>query len=536
VPRLRERTIRIVPFEAHVDLLGVLTLAALLLFPGLVIVRAPWTAVPFLSVAFWAVSWWLLAGSGLGRERFLTWALATFVVLASLRLLKPLGLGIPSWPVALIVGVALCRLVPFALWVVDPAPGMSLTSLRTLLIVWHDGLPVSYEPLLPLTFPPHVSGLEALAADVSMLSGLTPARAAFLVSLAGSLLFELALFALLARFFTAGVSAVTAVLSFSMSAPSGCLSSSPGSTLALSLVVGASSVFCRRTSRSSAVAAGFVLGAALSADGVGVCFLPPALGAFAWTWWKGMPIGRYGFALAACLLALAPAVLTQKSLPGMGEGSAFVEETHPVVAPSPPNRLLVAASLLGFGLSLRPRSVWAAGAVGTAGVILAVLPVWRVPISNPGRILLMVSLSFGVALLLEAVFELVRGRRTARVGLGIGLLVILAGALRPRQGGELGSGALVSGDDLEAMAWIRTHTGPLDLICNEKDTPGVWIPAIAGRAVTHPEIQGSGGGRGAGGRSCLFVYDSGKSQGGRTAFENASVALREGRDAGPSQP
>jgi len=354
-----------------------LTLAALLLFPGLVIVRAPWTAVPFLSVAFWAVSWWLLAGSGLGRERFLTWALATFVVLASLRLLKPLGLGIPSWPVALIVGVALCRLVPFALWVVDPAPGMSLTSLRTLLIVWHDGLPVSYEPLLPLTFPPHVSGLEALAADVSMLSGLTPARAAFLVSLAGSLLFELALFALLARFFTAGVaavtaraaflvslagsllfelalfallarfftagvSAVTAVLSFSMSAPSGCLSSSPGSTLALSLVVGASSVFCRRTSRSSAVAAGFVLGAALSADGVGVCFLPPALGALAWTWWKGMPIVRYGFALAACLLALAPAVLTQKSLPGMGEGSAFVEETHPVVAPSPPNRLLVA--------------------------------------------------------------------------------------------------------------------------------------------------------------------------------------------------
>ncbi len=51
---------RSVPFDVLVEARGLLTLGVLLLLPGLLVVRAPWTAVPFLSAAFWIVSWWWL--------------------------------------------------------------------------------------------------------------------------------------------------------------------------------------------------------------------------------------------------------------------------------------------------------------------------------------------------------------------------------------------------------------------------------------------------------------------------------------------
>ena len=36
---------------------GLLAFVVLLLLPGLLVVRAPWPAVPFLSLSFWALSW-----------------------------------------------------------------------------------------------------------------------------------------------------------------------------------------------------------------------------------------------------------------------------------------------------------------------------------------------------------------------------------------------------------------------------------------------------------------------------------------------
>ena len=43
----------------------------LLLLPGFTVVRAPWTAVPFLSLGYWIASWWWLSSEGGGREAFL---------------------------------------------------------------------------------------------------------------------------------------------------------------------------------------------------------------------------------------------------------------------------------------------------------------------------------------------------------------------------------------------------------------------------------------------------------------------------------
>src|SRR5258708_1051544 len=140
-----------------------MALAALLLLPGALIVRAPWTAVPFLSVSFWIVSWWWLPGCWGGRGET-GWRGGAG------------GVGVVA---------ALARLPPFFLWPVAPGPDMSFHALSALLMVWRDGPPLTYEPLLPLhTFGAYPPGLHGLAADVALLSGMAPHRAVFLVSLA----------------------------------------------------------------------------------------------------------------------------------------------------------------------------------------------------------------------------------------------------------------------------------------------------------------------------------------------------------------
>ena len=65
-----------------------IALVALLLLPGLLVVRAPWPVVPALSLAFWALSlWWpLLAGQARGR---LVAALLLAAVLLSLLRVLP---------------------------------------------------------------------------------------------------------------------------------------------------------------------------------------------------------------------------------------------------------------------------------------------------------------------------------------------------------------------------------------------------------------------------------------------------------------
>jgi len=79
-----------VPPDLAAEARGLLALGALLLLPGLVIVRAPWTAVPFLSAAFWIVSWWW----GLPRLAFLHGAVVAFALLVLLRLFQPLPFAI----------------------------------------------------------------------------------------------------------------------------------------------------------------------------------------------------------------------------------------------------------------------------------------------------------------------------------------------------------------------------------------------------------------------------------------------------------
>src|SRR5512140_74581 len=86
VTRADPRRIEI-PAAAENMTVTLIALGALLLLPGLLVVRAPWTVVPALSLAFWALSiWWpLLARQA--RGRLLAAILLVSLLLSLLRLL-----------------------------------------------------------------------------------------------------------------------------------------------------------------------------------------------------------------------------------------------------------------------------------------------------------------------------------------------------------------------------------------------------------------------------------------------------------------
>ena len=245
---------------------GVVALLALLLWPGLVVVRSPGSVVPFLSLSFWLLSWWWVPA---GRERssFLGAALLFFVVLSLLRVLKPL----PSWPPSSrtlsVFSLGLLCLLPI-LWL-PVAPGLSLASTEARLVAWREGLPATYEPLMPISaFGAHAPGLPLLAADVVLLSGLAPHRAVLLVALAACGLLVLAVDTLLSRMgrprfgLAFALAQVVAIVTFEGLRGEFAL---PGpAILAAALGLVSLGLLVRGSGRSPAVAAGALLGAAFT--------------------------------------------------------------------------------------------------------------------------------------------------------------------------------------------------------------------------------------------------------------------------------
>jgi len=235
-------------------------LAAILLLPGFLVVRAPWTAVPFLSLFFWITSWWWLPSGG--RARFLAAALLAFALGALLRLVR-LRPARPSWP-ALVALVATLLRASAAFMPIAGAARLDTTPAQ--LMVWHDGLPSTYVPLREAAgFGAHPHGLDALAADLSLLSGVAVSRAVVLAAAVARALPVLGLYALLVRRIAPGTAAlltaaVAVVVSLIEAASAG---GDPAWSLALGFVLAAAGPLVGGRSRSGAVAAGAFVGAAL---------------------------------------------------------------------------------------------------------------------------------------------------------------------------------------------------------------------------------------------------------------------------------
>ena len=264
------------------SLLVPLSLAALLLLPGLLVVRAPWTAVPALSLAFWALTAWWPPLAGLGRGRFLSAALLASGLLALLRLLPrhevppppgwtpppaappPARPGLPPPRLAsvaslLVLAASLALLAPVPLWHHAPGPRLAFQTTTARLLVWRDAVPATAEPLVPLApVGAHAPALATLAADASHLSGLDPAVSVLLVAVAAAGLLLVGLFALHATWAPPRAAALGALVGLAAAPWPGTLVpwGEGEALLALGLALPAAALLLGHASRSSAVAAG----------------------------------------------------------------------------------------------------------------------------------------------------------------------------------------------------------------------------------------------------------------------------------------
>ena len=416
------------------SLLGLLAFVVLLLLPGLLVVRAPWPAVPFLSLAFWALTWgWLFGAS---REPFLRGALLSFFLLVLLRLFKPLDGRRPGWPTVLVLVAAALPLTAFFLWPVCPGAEMSFHSLGARLLVWRDGLPSTYEPLAHwLPFGAHAPALPALAADVSLLSGLPPAKSVLLVHQAAFGLLLIGLYALLVRRLAPPEAALAAVLTVALvRVPTAFAAFGDGGPLlALAFAVAAAAWLGPGGHRSSAVAAGTFLGASALAQPALALAAALALGLRLRPWSDGsLARIRLGLATGVGLVLSAPFLWRLAWAISAGEAAGLA---------------LAAASL-----------VPAVAAVAAAMVVPALVRrCWP-----PRRPLA----ALGLAALLAAAAWSARADWLARAG-------------APQPGSP----------DYAAIEGVAARTQPLDTICIEPaDGAGLWIPALAGRAVSPPWV------------------------------------------------
>ena len=413
------------------SLLGLLAFVVLLLLPGLLVVRAPWPAVPFLSLAFWVLSWgWLFGAS---REPFLRGALLGFFLLVLLRLLKPLDGRRPGWPTVLVLIAAALPLLAFFLWPLCPGAEMSFHSLGARLVVWRDGLPATYEPLAPMRpFGAHAPALPALAADVSLLSGLPAAKSVLLVHQAALGLLLIGLFALLIRRLAAPEAALAAVLTVALARVPTAFATfgDGGPLLALAFVAAAAAWLGPGGHRSSAVAAGTFLGASALAQPALALVAALALGLRLRPWKDGPARIRLALGTGVALVLAAPLLWRLAQAVSAGEAAATAAATTvPAVA-------AVAAAL-----------------------VVPVLVRWCWP---PRRL---------------------------PACLGLGALTAVA-AWSAREDWLARAGAPQPGrPDYAAIERVAARTRPLETICiDPTDGAGLWIPALAGRAVSPPWV------------------------------------------------
>jgi hypothetical protein len=413
------------------SLLGLGAFLVLLLLPGLLVVRAPWPAVPFLSLAFWALTWgWLFGAS---REPFLRGALLSFSLLALLRLFKPFEGQWPRLATALVLATAALPLLAYFLWPVCPGAEMSFHSLGTRLLVWRDGLPSTYEPLAAVRpFGAHAPALPALAADVSLLSGLPAAKSVLLVHQAALGLLLIGLYALLARRLAAPEAALAAVLTVALARVPTAFAAfgDGGPVLALAFAVAAAAWLAPGGSRSSAVAAGTFLGASALAQPALALLAALALGLRLRPRTDGAARIRLGLAAGVALLLATPLLWRFARALSAKEAAAL---------PS-----AAASALPAF-----------AALAAAAAMPVLVRRCW--PPVRPLRALSLVALASLAAWSARQEW-LDRSR-----------------APQPR------------GAEYAAIEGVAARTRPLETVCiDPAEGAGLWIPAPAGRAVSPP--------------------------------------------------
>jgi hypothetical protein len=431
-----------------------LALATLVLVPGLLAVRAPWTAVPALSLAFWALSAWWPPLSSFSRGRVSLVALLVFALLLLLRFLpkhevpapqgaparlqpapspRP-GLAPPSLLTpesALVLAAALALALPLRPWSNAPGPEGAFETTAARVVLWRDGIPATLEPLLPLApFGAHAPALATLAADLARLAGGDPAPAVAVVVAAAAGGLVVGLFALLAVRLEPRAAALSALFGLAAAPwPQWLLPwGEPNAVLALAFLLPGVALVVGHASRSSAVGAGFLLAAgALAQPALALLALAPALAVLA------RRRSRRGALLRRLALVVVSAIAF--GLPGLW----------------PLAQALSRGELASILRAVRPgEAAWT-----TAGLLtLALAPLVAVPLARTGR------------------------RKAGAAGLLAAAVVVV------RVHAWMAAGQLSAADEA-ALRRAAARTPLLEALCASEALRD-WVPAVAARPVGEP--------------------------------------------------
>jgi hypothetical protein len=165
------------------------------------------------SLAFWIISFWLLRYLPLSLS---DWAYAvtmlTILLVLPLKDIKSIKVDKEdAFVIVLLLFVLILRFVPFFFQLSPAGADMSMHSYMARLILEQNGVPKSYEPILPIkSFGAYAAGFQTLMALISKLGGISILRAGMVASFATHFLITLGLYSFLLNFFGRRISVITA--------------------------------------------------------------------------------------------------------------------------------------------------------------------------------------------------------------------------------------------------------------------------------------------------------------------------------------
>jgi hypothetical protein len=495
------------------------------------------------SLGFWVVSFWFLKYA---HVPLLTWAyaiVALSVVLVGALAWKPgkriavVVDGQEALVLLLLVAAMILRLSLY--WREPLAPAgadMSMHGYIAALIVAYNGVPPSHHPLLPIDgFGAYAAGFHTLTALISLLAGIPVYRSALLMETVAFGMLTMAFYLFLRAFWDRQVSTLAAlIVTFLPRDPQNYVAWGGAPTiLALVFVVSTLALLWRMRERISAgcwcvcaifLVAGFFTHA-IPAIGVFYAAIPVVaywgvrvvLGASGAV--KPVVCNLLGIALVSVSLFIPylPALIStevstveiqwvqdwQRLHSGGAWGGSLADAIFTV--PSylrqkvygTPFLILSALGLLALGSRRSPLLIPSVIAVLTAVGLVINSMYWVLPLSYalyPERVALLLLLpgALGIGALIDGLRYL--PGRFLRWEVIVWAMAVFALVLSVRQNERAYYNiarqyTLVTDADLQALQWLQTNTMPHDVIQTNYGDAGLWIPAIAFRAITTPHAN-----------------------------------------------
>jgi hypothetical protein len=522
----------------------------LLVFPGILLIQARWERqrslsdlIPTIiatSLAFWIVSFWFVPYLRLSLS---VWA---YVVIGLAVLLS----GISLWARRDEIPLVLDRQEVFAMsllmiatglrfslfwrWPLAPAGAdVTMHSYMAALIVALDTVPSSHEPLLPIDrFGAYPAGFQALMALMSLLGGLPVYRSALLMEVSTLSLLTLAFYRFLRVFWDQPISAIVALLvTFLPRNPQFFIQWGGDPTLlALALLVTVLGLLPWLQQRlepgawtlCACIAAASVLTHLIPVMGLLYTIVPLAvyvgIRERAVWWGKGPLIMRNmlgigvisALLLAVCLPHLfatevsAAEVEWVRRFQQQWSGGAWggTLDNALVTIPHYLAEKVFGGTFLGVGclgmltLAYRRPHLAIASLIWILTVVGLIINsmYWVLPLSYalyPERVALLLLLPFSLSI--GAVLDSVRNlfpKTTLPIWLMAALLLFVAVRENEKLFHHgLAAHCLLTKADLEALRWLQVNTDPGAVIHNHYGDAGLWIPAVAFRAITDPHLS-----------------------------------------------